>query len=51
MITSTCTTTTCRWHDVARNVLGEPSIVKCGACGEPTVVSDLRPDPPLFDED
>ena len=51
MITATCTTTNCRWHDIARNVLGEPDTVKCGACGEPTTVSDPRPDPPMPEED
>jgi len=47
MITATCTTTDCRWHNVPRNVVGDPNPVICGHCDQPTALSDPRPDPPL----
>ena len=50
MITATCTTTDCQWHDVPRNVFGEPETVKCGGCRQPTTISDPRPDPPMPEE-
>ena len=47
MITALCSTSGCRLFDEPRNVIGEPEKVMCGGCQQPTVISDLRPDPPM----
>ena len=49
MITATCTTTGCKWQNVERNVLGEPSRVECGACRADCELTDARDDPPMPD--
>jgi hypothetical protein len=51
MITATCHNNDCPKRNQDFLFVGEPEVVMCGECRQPTALTNLQPDPPVPDED